>query len=168
MRNIKSSSFSPHQHLTDNLSISPITTNILYSQQKMSLKRFLIFSQSASAPTKSSLILIKNIKSISSSPHQPYFHHQLSPTSCSCKNNISVLSTSPYENLLTPHQHRHSSLSKLKHMLHCLQQTSWRLPPKSLHIKRPLLYAAIASFMLSYVVCTKNGVGGGNNQRGGT
>ena len=109
----------------------------------------------------------KTRKTASSSPHQPSQYRRLSPSSYTYKCNLNVLSTFAYEHMLNLHHHHHSSLSKLNHLLHCPQQASRRLPPKASCINKPFLCAATTSSMLTHVVCSKNDVGDGNNQRGG-
>ena len=110
----------------------------------------------------------KTRKTASSSPHQPSRCRRLSPSSYTCKCNLNVLSTFPYEHMLNLPHHHHSSYSKLNHMLHCPQQASRRLPPQASCINKTFLCATTTSSMSTHVVCSKNDVGGGNNQRGGT
>ena len=61
------------------------------------------------SPPPSSLILLKNIKLASFSPQQPSRCRQLSPSSYTCKWNLNIFSTFPYEHMMNLPHHHHSS-----------------------------------------------------------
>ena len=69
----------------------------------------------------STFILIKRSRSMLHFPHQP--SRRLPPKSCTYNNKMSLVSSSPHENMLLPPHHHHSSFIK-KHKICFIKSTS--------------------------------------------